>query len=255
MMKEERIPEAVQKYADNLLSKEEREEFDRRIREDKTFAKQVEDYSFLLEGLNALGVEAFEAKVRQWEKEYKTQSFQRPIRKLYQGGLRRYYAVAAVIIMLIFPLGFLYLNQMNQYSGEELYAQNFEPYQDLLSDRDASGQGDEDLLKAMEYYNNGFYENAVILLEAYVAIHPDEPLPGLYLGISYLETGQIDKAMKHFEFTSQDPDLREMAEWYTALALVKAERMDEAKTILAKIANSEIHYRRTKAKDILDILE
>ena len=70
-----------------------------------------------------------------------------------------------------------------------------------------------------------------------------------FLGISYLELNQPDRAMEEFKKMTV---YTEYADWYIALAYLKKGDADAAKLQLTKIAADPKHYYFTKAKEVLD---
>lgn len=74
-----------------------------------------------------------------------------------------------------------------------------------------------------------------------------------YLGISYLETGDTPRALRYLTAASRAPQTppRQQAEWYLALAYLKAEQPAPARRILEKIRQTAGHVYEAQARELL----
>nr|WP_305067246.1 tetratricopeptide repeat protein [Mangrovivirga halotolerans] len=108
----------------------------------------------------------------------------------------------------------------------------------------------------MEYYNTGDYEKAVETLSAFTDENPQSDMAKIYLGISFMETGQNNKAISVFhELKSNANGLpKELSEWYLAMVYLKTDNVDESRKLLNSIHESD-HIYSGKAKKLLSQLK
>ena len=74
MTPQEQHIDRIQKYLQGELSANEMNDMDSNIAQDALLAKEVADYQFLIEGIEAIGASNFETKVTSWEQKYKLNS-------------------------------------------------------------------------------------------------------------------------------------------------------------------------------------
>ncbi|MFK7923974.1 MAG: tetratricopeptide repeat protein, partial [Bacteroidia bacterium] len=73
----------------------------------------------------------------------------------------------------------------------------------------------------------------------------------LYLGITYLEGGQPDDALKALSEISPSSLYSPHKAWYSAMAHLQADRPAEAKPILQKIKATDGHFKQLEANLLL----
>lgn len=107
-----------------------------------------------------------------------------------------------------------------------------------------------DLLEeSLAYFNDEEYDKAINNFSIILKEYPKELNAIFYSGLAYFEIGEYDNAIEKLNFVIYhhegffNPD----ASWYKALALIKLERIDDAKLLLQKIKDSKGAYSR-KAK-------
>lgn len=163
-------------------------------------------------------------------------------------GIRKlYYYVAAACISLL-ALGW-WLYSPTQ-SSAELYTQYFEVYPDFVTSRAIEESG---LSKAIQYYNDEKYQLAA---NEFQVLYLGDSLKydvSFYLGLSYLNTGSNTKAIKILNSVVENSDkYQQQARWYLALAFLKNNQLDKAKTTLLKIKPLEYHY--SESREIIENL-
>jgi tetratricopeptide (TPR) repeat protein len=138
--------------------------------------------------------------------------------------------------------------------GEALFRRNFEPYPStrpvIRGDREAGSPG------ALALYEAGDYKGALAALEDARRRDPSDPVALFYSGVCRLALGRTREAIHDLEQTlrSSDEELRAPAEWYLALARLRANELAEARTRLERVAASESFYR-DRARALLPELE
>jgi putative zinc finger protein len=138
--------------------------------------------------------------------------------------------------------------------GEALFRQNFEPYPStrpvVRGDRTAGSPG------ALALYEAGDYRGALPGLEDNLRRDPNDREARFYAGICRLALGRTREATLDLEqvLSAGDEDLREPAEWYLALARLRANDHAGARAQLERIAASEGFYR-DRARALLPELD
>jgi len=249
-MQEEIKDQRIQEYLEGNLKGENLKDFENRLQQDPALAAEVQEYQQLELGLHSIGAEQFKNEVSQWEEAY--QKTQRTDHKVFT--LRRYYAVAATIALLI--VAGIYFLRNTPPDMDQLYAQNYVPYEDMILDRGASSEGAQSFLIAgMEAYNHQQYALAEENLQAYLREEPTHYGAALYLGIAQMELNQFDEAASNFDLALQDPKFAQQAQWYLSLLYLKSQQPEKAKTTLQAIAQNPQHYKSGTAAGLLGELE
>jgi len=167
-----------------------------------------------------------------------------PVRKID----RRWFAAAAAIALL---LAAFFIWQPLQQDSSALHLAYYEAPPFVLSES-ARGEATSDFdLSAIRsaYADKDFGGLLTLVSAAQDEADAPEGLE-LYEGIALLETDQASLAIEKLK-TLDDPELRDMQQWYLAMAYLKADDTDLAKVTLSKIVGVDQHYKQKAAQDIL----
>jgi len=139
-----------------------------------------------------------------------------------------YWKIAASIIIL-FGVGTLLWNIVSkEESFAELYALYYTPYPAEGITRGTAANKRAEIVKN---YAQGDYEKVISELSGTTMLSESEQLR-LYLGTSYLNTAQEEKAIEQFQKISDTSRYYEYANWYRALTYLKQEDPKTASDIL-----------------------
>lgn len=152
-------------------------------------------------------------------------------------------AIAAVFIIGLFLL------LPFQSSNEEIFADNFKPYPNVLS---SNVRGEQALTEdALYYYDLGNYIKSIELFTAKSTLSYQDKF---YLANSYLAEGEVDQAISLLQEAKTNlPDFKEQSTWFLALAYLKADDLEKAKTELKLLSSSEGSYQQ-KAETLLNTI-
>ena len=287
-MKPDNIHEWIRQYFDNELSEADVAEFRLEMEENAEFAEDVQIYQieqFIAGELEGVHLQKFEQKL-QTDKSLKAelklhQKVQEMMQKQaeeqlkselktiinsadngQQGGKvvsisRRkwaFWAAAAMLFLVAGPVYFILVNQPT--SGQDLFAQHFEPYDINMGLRGSSEAVDIQKLQtqAKAAYEQKNYDTAIDLLTQLSEKEPAKPDYKLYIGLSQLASDNPDLASPIFESLSTDPTFDEVAEWYLAMCYLKKEKLEMAKAKLGNIAAKSNHEFKKQAAEILEKL-
>lgn len=190
------------------------------------------------------------------------------IRKISQMNNFSKYAVAVIVLLSCLPLGYQFLSRtMN---SEEIFAANFttEKVLDLKNHRGLEETGDDrkkstkkqDISKALllrtkaiSSYNGKKYSEAINLFEKYLASEikfKKKKEIELYLAKAYLAENKVLEARKILTQLQKEGNkrIKQQAEWYLVLTLIKENNVEQAQNELNKILFSKSpHAHKDKA--------
>ncbi len=138
--------------------------------------------------------------------------------------------------------------------AEGLFRQNFEPYPSTHPV--VRGSGTAGRPGALALYERGDYQAALAQLEESLRRDPNDPVTRFYAGQCRLALGQAREAALDLEQVVRlgHEDLRTPAEWYLALAHLRANDRATARADLERVASSQGFYRE-KARALLTELD
>ena len=243
--------ERIEQYLTGKLSGGDLQAFEQEIKQDPGLEAEVSSYRQLIDGIEAAGVSDFEQKLQTWERQILNEEAEK-----LQGGAMirpmwlRYAAVAAAVLALVAIL-FLYRpGTEGPVDSETLFAQHFQPMEDYLSLKGAARPEDS----AMELYQAGKYHEALPLFEQVLKQDSIAPLFQLYAAIAYTADQQPDKAIRLLTpLTEIHNSYSEPAEWYLALAELRAGNLDKArKQLQGFVKSNKNHSYREAAIQLLE---
>jgi hypothetical protein len=229
----------IEKSIDNDLSAEEQRRFSDRIT-DPAFQAEVK---FQRTIVNAIG-RANEDQLRN-----KFRSILSKNNRVISPNIT--YAIAASLLLLIVATFFLWPDSP---SSGTLFQSYYKPYPVAVT-RDNGVEVDE----AFRDYYFEDYKKAAKELQGLIvqkeALY-NEAMLHLMLGNCYLNTHQLSEAMHEFQFAinSTDETIRQHAEWFKALTLLKRDDIQACQLILHQIAQSDSIYK-TQATELLSDLQ
>ncbi|MBX2891264.1 MAG: tetratricopeptide repeat protein [Saprospiraceae bacterium] len=238
--------EFLRKYRLHQLSAEEQTAFEQRLTDDPAFAQEVSEYATMLAAIQQEGDRQLEARLSEYAQEL-LQAEKEPV--LQTSNVRAmntyrkfFYAATAVLALLLAALPFL-LNEGPGQTPEQLFAAHFAtPAAPAVRDAAPSAW--------QTAYAQGDYAAAVAGLQQLLGdasfARRSEAL--LYLGVSQLALGKADEALAALRQVSSDSYDWDAAQWYTALALLKAGKVDEAKIIVDDVVHQNGHPFQKEAK-------
>lgn len=229
----------IDRYFEGDLNEEELKIFSQWLSEDATlkeefeFQKQVKAAIVLDKRTAAKNVFAnIESDLQQRSKKAK---------------LRRLLAVAAVMLLMV-SLTLFFNNNSDQ---QDIYGTFYQSFPNMERPT-VRGETKEDIIsKAFQAYDAEDFNASANLFEEIYQNDPSDFVI-LYLGVSYMELGDLDKAIPVFE-SYQDSETTLYGGyilWYVSLSYVKTGQTDKAVVILKKLADST-HPMQQKSTELL----
>ena len=229
--------EYIENFFLGELSEEESQAFEIKCENDPAFAKEVSLYIAMREGLKR---ELHEQKKKEFDNMY-AQLSKRP--STHQPLMRKlvpYLTAAAAACLLIFFAWFFYW----QAPSPRQLADNY--IEENLQTLSVTMNGTKDSLQiGIAAFNREDYAKAEEIFQS-LARQKDEVAPEAlkYLGITYLVTGQYDKALAQFDTLSAYPNLYvNPGPLYKAITLMKRDAgndREEARKILGEIIREQL---------------
>jgi hypothetical protein len=237
----------IEQYVQGQLSPTERLAFERELASNRQLSEALAAYrkSELV----------IKAAARQQLRSKAAEAFANQARPAGRTVLLQRLAVAASVALLL-AAGLWWMKaDGGQPSSEQLFAQYYElpPPPTVRSGLLLSGSPWED---AIEAYSKQDYQTAIPRFRELIS-DPDFQLKEtarLLLGLSLLSSGAAEESVAVFGEISTSSSLRQDAEWYGALALLKIGKAAQAKVAFEQIATKERHFKKKEAAAILEQL-
>ncbi len=234
------------KYFSNQLSDKDRLHFEELLLTDSEFRAAFDYEKGLKLAIKKSQSEKLKSKLASFEKEIQSKKITRHRKsKVYS------WSIAASIAILIGVSWFGY-NTFSNPNYNELFDTNYEPYPNTvhLITRGEAHLSEEK--KAFIAYESGHYKEAVSLFST---LDQNLNYLDLYMGISYLNIDDTEKAIELFrKAETKDHEFKEAANWYLALAYLKNNDEQRAKTVLEKQI-LKYEFKKIEASELLMLLQ
>ena len=243
MKKDTLLEDKINRYIGGHMTSSEIVSFEKLLSEDKILNERVQN-----EALIKLNIKRYHSKkVKERLKVIHNET-------IHQKPTFNYYILLAIVALLS-VLAFYYFSQNEKIvvSNQAIYAQYYERYEIKSDQRNNENDTLDDTFKD---YNDGNFEKVIQDADAYLLTN----LPAskrLVIGISLMETNDLDRAKKIFQSIIDEKDIifADQALWYQALAELKDDNKDKSKIILERIANDKNSDHNEDAKNLLATLE
>jgi tetratricopeptide (TPR) repeat protein len=240
-------------YLDGELEGDEKEAFEKQLANDPTLAERVHLHRRMDEAFGNTEEMKVEAALRGiMDRDVRSDEQEAPARK--SNFQPRYLAIAATVILLA-VVGFFVLRPKNTVSPQQLYAENYQPYDASGEVRSSQNLPPALLDDAFASYDAKNYPEAMDAFGKILTIVPDNWQAHFFLGICQLETGDPASAKRTFQAVLDNgKNLYVMqSSWYQALASLQMEEVVDARAQFGVLAKQPGAYQK-KAQKILDQL-
>ncbi len=243
----------IQRYLDRSLTESEKKNLEERLKNEPALKTMYLEHQQLIKGIRYSYLQQRLQQLRALENvlpEIKGEE-----KKGKQVWLVTYWkqAVAVAACLVIGVVAYTLWNKPA--SAEQLYAQYFTPYPNVIEPIVRSGN--ETLTKRTEAfaaYEAGEYEKAAAFFTELLK-EKEEAGMLLLLGNANLKLGRTADARSNFVKLIHDyNDYDNIGKWYLALSYLKDGDLQTAQVLLQEISNSEYSYA-ARAKKILKTIE
>ncbi|WP_106790685.1 hypothetical protein [Aquimarina sp. Aq78] len=243
----ERTPEIFEKiegYLAHTLPKEEAIAFEKELIANPELQEEVEKHRVLHKTLSDKDTLDFKEKLMQISATIKEEQSHPPA----PVSSPSYWKIAASIAILLGVGMLFWYTYTNQHNTQDLYGVYYEPFpvEDAMR-----GNTNNEMHSIIKNYAKGAYDSVAVVLEK----HPnlDSQLQ-LYLGNSYLNIDQEEKAASLFKDIKSSGKYYEIAKWYLSLTYLKLNTPEKSIPLLKEIITYNGAYK-DKATRLLTALE
>lgn len=155
----------------------------------------------------------------------------------------KFLAAASVVIAVVISV-LLYSNYAKP-SNDKVFAGLYHRYEADILTRSAEPTEVSELIKAIQQYDKGNYQEAIHKFEAIIRIDATNTAAHFFIGVSFIETKDFAKAIENLNYVvvQNDTAFIEHAEWYLALCYIKTNQTKQATAILHRIASGNTFYK------------
>ncbi len=263
MDKDDRKLKLIEKFLDGNLSPDQQVEFDQMLNE-KSFRQEVMLHAKVLDQNNAMRKKALLKDIKQKASGYSTVHEVEEVYDKKSNGdemtsrslteRRPAYATmgkwAALILLLVMML-VTYFDDVGGIDHNELYTEYYSSMP--LDSQVRSDESTAEISPGQQAYLNKQYLQVLAEFENSEALTEQDIL---LKSIAFMETGDFNAAYSEIStiLNSTDDNIRFNANWYSALAALKVNKVDEAKRKLETIALDPSNLFYSKANSLLEKL-
>lgn len=247
MERTQELFEKIDAYLKGKLESDDLKSFKKTLAYNKELQEEIEKYKLVQTALKNRDSIDFRKKLQQIDGELKREE---STEKNNTSVSWLNWKIAAVFITLIGVSSLWYLQNSVE---EDLFSSYYTPYpmSDLTRGQDITP--DATSLKKMTLnYRNKEYQKVIAFFENKLDTITNDRLK-LYLGNSYLNTGQEDKAIIAFQSIHVKSAFYQDAQWFLALTYIKVDEQVKAIPILKKLSAFTNLYTH-KASKLVDAL-
>lgn len=268
----------IHRFLSNSMDASERETFEKEALQNQELQKDIEMERLLIEGVGYAGEKALREKIHDVHQKLKREGFfnNHTVQKDHDLTvshssktpiMKRIIAIAATLVALVAAVWF-FTRPAATVNPDQVFAQFYKPDEEVkraqkvivsLETKGLAGvQTDGDTLRlALQYYEDGRYEEAKNLLKLYLTTNDDDDMAQYYLGVVFMCQGFYAKAIEMLQplATSDTSALKNDALWNLGLCYLKTENnLPDARDAFAKLANDNNYAGHREAKAVLEQL-
>lgn len=219
---------------------------------DKFFENSITDAE--MEQLNALLKEddalradfAFQKALRAAYHRREREETRQMLQKFETAAVKRMsfsrWAVSVAAILLLATGGWFLFS--NSSSGQQLYAENFQPYPNKIAPASRGGTAENLQQRAFYFYDQGAYKEAAVLFDSLFLQHHDA-YALLYRANSLMAAQAFPEAISVLSSASiNDEKLQYAFRWYLALAYLKQNERQKAADLLQALSAKENEFKK-----------
>lgn len=226
-------------YLNGQLEGEELHAFEQQMSKDKKLRKEVDLNKEIQLAVQDTSLTALEEKIATADRVFHDTKPKQPFLTWTAGTIWLGLAASVLIIIAAF---IWFAGKETRLDPGDLYEQ-YAFHEFTFSERGANNQ----LARAESLLNSESYEQAIPVLEEYLAKFPNDAEVQLANGITHMEAGYFDKAIQIFSQLEEDhPIFKNECQWYKALVHLKRETPVEALPFLLEIDPTSNRYQSAR---------
>ena len=240
----------ITKYLNGEMDAQTEKVFEQELRNNKDLRSEYELHN---EIQNALGEEDI-MELRERLEEYGTSGKTKKKKSLKWADS----LTAAALTALFIGVGILWIYHSQITNSDELYANYFEPYPSIYSQRSIDVESESGTLKRKAFlaYEKENWRKAQDHFNELLLLQPENTEYAFYGGMLDLKLDKSNEAIKHFRTVLHKEELllEDQAIWYIALAHLKEENIEKSIEYLQEIVREDL-ANKDKALKLLRRIE
>lgn len=227
----------IEQYILGLMTSKEKYLFEQECLVNDQLKNRLQEHQIIINGIEQYHDQNLKNKLQEiHEKSFNKKRFSIAKRRSLLKGL----AIAASIAILIIA-AFNFENPT--ISSAEVFAQHYKPYELSLTQR---GETTNQIVRAEQLYNTAKYQEVIPIFDSLINQTDTSSQIHLGMGLAKLSLNNPKEAINHFKTILNSTDLlfQDHAVWYTALAYLKLDDLQNAKyflQLLTKNKNADHH--------------
>ncbi|QKX06989.1 hypothetical protein HN014_19400 [Aquimarina sp. TRL1] len=245
MERTQELFERIEAYLEHDMSDQEKIQFEHEMTNDQALQIEVEKHRYLHTVLKDRDTIDYTRKIKKIISESE-ESHADTNKKTLFSEKKWFFLKIAASVLLVIGLGVASWNIFGkQETPEEIFASVYVPYP--VESVTRGEEHDKELHRLYQYYAHENYGQVVSSVTDRI---PRTALLYMYMGNSYLNTGEIQKAIEQFSAIKKKDSLYEAALWYLSLSYIKDRKLSLSKETLEKLIKYDGVYKE-KAKYLL----
>jgi len=233
----------IEDYFKGEISGEKKQQFEKRIMEDASFADEV---AFYISANGVIKNQVVVEKKQRFKELYQQQQKVIPLHKEPVKMIWRYMAAASVVAAVM--IMYLFLNRDT--NPRELADSYIQKNWQTIGVKMATKQ--DSLQSAIEIYNDGKFKEALEKFEMILKNNPGSQKATEYAGITSLQLSNYAKALQYFSLLAADTSLySNHGKFYKAITLLRRNDTGDltaAKILLLQVIDQELEEKDEAAK-------
>ena len=227
------LQDKIDAFLTGQLNEQELEAFQQAMEKDPDLQKEVRLQESFMQGAITLGNQELKGKLQ--EIHTKVIGGEQNDTSIQKRPMLRTLAIILGVVGVALLIYFLFFTKP---SPEKVYADFFVPFPVAEMTRDSDAR--QEWIEAGSFYNQQNYQEALPRLEGLVQSNPDNQELKLALGVSYLESNQLQQAEATFTqvLTNNNALFTDQAQWYLALTALKRKDIELTRNYLQPLLDS-----------------
>lgn len=232
----------IEKYFDNDLNKEEEIDFNNLMKNDENFYNYIKFEKHIRESINNRNINYFRDNIIDLD-----------IPSIYKKKYisKKNYWKFIIVFLLILSIFSIY-NLYNNYNNiDYIYNKHYEYSKiSILRNQD---KNDINVFSGIINYHQGNYYKSIQDFKKVIKKDIDNIYSRFYIGISYMEIGNFDKASYNFKYVIKNNDnlYIEHSKWYLGLCYLKQNKIKRSIKQFKEISDDDGNYYQEKSNKIL----
>ena len=263
--------ERIERFAGGEMTSAEKEAFVADMERDAELRSEFEQYTTLVKGIELHGEDQLRKTIADTRSQLEQENFfntsthkiDEPMKPRFSS--RQIFYLAAAVLIIVFGVVYFYPKTEAPNPAEgfaKYYAPENKITGQVIEKLEAKGfatepnPGGDSLAQAITAYEAADYDQAMGMLNAYLAAYPDDKIGNMYFGLTMLQKSEYAQAADRLGPLAKDDgfEYQNTCIWYLALSLSQLndpELMEDAKGWLQKLVENPDSGYKQEAEGML----